>query len=115
MLYATRVDDILRRVSHHFESARMYESPIVILLGQLISLKSPINGDGAHPKLASCQLMKHSVAVLMFNCETGERYNAPTIARTCRADLLVVYLSCRIMSELTNEEDPIGYIRELEY
>lgn len=40
-----------------------------------------------YPKLASCQLMKHRIAVFQLSCDAGDKYTAPTIAKTCRAAL----------------------------
>jgi hypothetical protein len=34
----------------------------------------------AYPNEASCQLMKHSIAVFQFRLDAGDRYVAPIIA-----------------------------------
>lgn len=39
----------------------------------------------AYPNEASCQLMKHSIAVFQLKLDGGDRYVAPVIANRCRA------------------------------
>jgi len=38
-----------------------------------------------YPNEASCQLMKHSIAVFQLKLDGGDRYVAPIIANRCRA------------------------------
>jgi hypothetical protein len=45
--------------------------PIVILLISFAYFHA--KEERADPKLASCQLMKHNVAVFQLNCDMGER------------------------------------------
>jgi hypothetical protein len=71
----------------------------------------PRGRRGAYPNEASCQLMKHSIAVFQLRLDGGDRYVAPIIANRWRAVYQLPV--CLIGWRLTNKEDPISYLNQL--